>query len=555
MIYWVTINLFVFVSVRIFSARNAGWSKAIYPYACGLFFLTSTNSVSNGGSSSINLDPIDELIALDDDAFLEEIQKATFKYFWDHAHPVSGMARERNTSGDLITSGGSGFGIMAILVGIHRDFISREEGLQRIRKIVTFLQSADRFHGVWPHWMNGNTGKVIPFSARDNGGDLVETAFLLQGLLTARQYFDQDSPEEHQIQDAITELWEAVDWNWYRKQVNQVLTWHWSPDFGFEINLPIRGWNETMICYILGVASPSHPLPPTLYDKGWASNNYTNGNTYYGYKLEVGNQTGGPLFFTHYSFLGLDPRNKRDAYANYFFQGQNQTLINRAWCIENPKDYEGYGPDCWGLTASDDPQGYKAHAPNQGADNGTITPSAALSSIPYTPIESLDAARHFLMVYGERVWGPMGFYDAFNPSHNWYADSYLAIDQGPIICMLENYRSGLLWNYFMRDQEIITALEKVGFIEDGSLTAVHDVYKNLHLFPNPTKGIFFIATEGTPIEVINAFDQTGKLVNFYTNSSGNLTEVNLSKDEGSGLIYINCKSGDRFFTKKIFLNP
>ena len=555
MIYWVTINLFVLLSIRIFSARNAGWSKVIYPYVCCLIFLTTTNSVSNGGSSSLNLDPIDELLTLDDDALLEEIQKATFQYFWDFAHPASGMARERNTSADLVTSGGSGFGIMAILVGIHRDFISREEGLQRLELIISFLQTADRFHGAWPHWINGNSGKVIPFSDRDNGGDLVETAFLLQGLLTARQFFNKDTPEENQIRSAITDLWEAVDWNWYRKQVNQVLTWHWSPDFGFEINLPIRGWNETMICYILGIASPTHPLPPTLYQKGWANTNYTNGNTYYGYKLEVGNGTGGPLFFTHYSFLGFDPRDKRDAYANYFFQGQNQTLINRAWCIENPKNHQGYGPDCWGLTASDDPQGYQAHAPNQGADNGTITPSAAISSIPYTPIQSIEAIRHFLLVYRERVWGKMGFYDAFNPGQNWYADSYLAIDQGPIICMIENYRSGLLWDYFMRDDEILDALEKIGFTEDYSLTGVNDVYENLNIFPNPSSGSIYLASEHTPVEVIRAFDHTGKAMSYQVNASGNVTEISFSDNQSAGMIYLNFKSGARVLTRKIFLNP
>lgn len=555
MIYWVSINLFIFISLRIYTARKPGWSKLLYPYFCSFFLLTLSYPASNGGASIQNTDPVDDLLMLEDDALLEEIQKATFKYFWDFAHPVSGLARERNTSGDLVTSGGSGFGIMAVLVGIHRDFITRQEGLLRLQKIVSFLSSADRFHGAWPHWMNGNTGQVIPFSARDNGGDLVETAFLIQGLLTAREYFDQNNPQEDLLRQDITTLWEGVEWNWYRKQVNQVLSWHWSPTFAFDINLPLRGWNETLIAYILGIASPTNTLPPTMYKNGWASSgNYLNGRTFYGYKLEVGDDTGGPLFFTHYSFLGFDPRDKRDAYANYFFQGQNQTLVNRAWCIDNPKGYEGYGPDCWGLTASDDPTGYKAHAPDHASDNGTITPTAALSSMPYTPLESIAAARHFLSFYRNDVWGPMGFYDAFNPSENWFASSYLAIDQGPIICMIENYRSGLLWDYFMRNEEITIALEKIGFTEDGSLTGIDQVNPGFIIYPNPSEGIIYLKSDDHSEMILVLTDLSGKRVSFSSSSRGDLTKIQLTESQISGLIYLSVISGNQMTTKKLFLN-
>lgn len=555
MIYWVTINLFILLSLRTFSSSRRGYLKAWYPYLCGLFFLTFTNSVSNGVVAGGHLDPIDELLMLEDEQLLDEIQKATFKYFWDFAHPGSGMARERNTSGDLVTTGGSGFGVMAIIVGIHRHYITREEGLDRVEKMVGFLSSADRFHGAWPHWINGNTGKVIPFSARDDGGDLVETAFMIQGLLTARSYFNQDTPEEAKLRLDITELWETVDWNWYRKQVNQVLTWHWSPNYGFEINLPLRGWNETMIAYILGIASPSHPLPSNMYEKGWASNQYENGRTYYGYKLEVGNGTGGPLFFTHYSFLGFDPRNKRDAYANYFFQGRNQTLINRAWCMDNPKGFAGYGPNSWGLTASDDPQGYKAHAPNSSDDNGTITPSAALSSTPYTPAESIAAARHFLDTHREKIWGPMGFYDAFNPSQGWYANSYLAIDQGPIICMIENYRSGLLWDYFMRINEIIQAIDKIGFETDSSLTATDEVEDQIIIYPNPSDGEFIIQYTDRPPEHIQVFDPSGsKVLTSVTTGAGQLT-IHLSDKLNEGIYYLVMKNAKSYITTKLLISP
>jgi len=407
-----------------------------------------------------------------DEELLTMVQEYTFRYFWNFAHPSSGLMRERNTSGKIVTMGGSGFGVMAILVGIERGFITWEEGLERLVEIVAFLEGADRFYGVFPHWMNGETGEVIPFSAKDDGGDIVETAFLAEGLLTVREYFDGDSPNEVVLRQKITNIWEEINWDWYRNN-GDVMLWHWSPVHGFALNHQIRGWNETMIVYLLGIASPSQSIPASLYNSGWTGGNYENGNTIYGYTLDVGSLTGGPLFFAHYSFMGFDPRYVRDEYANYFTQNKNHTLINRAYCIDNPGNYEGYSDVCWGLTASDDPLvGYLAHEANLNRDNGTITPTAAISSMPYTPNESLAALKYFYRELGDKLWGPMGFYDAFNLSEDWYATSYLAIDQGPIICMIENYRTQLLWNNFMKNPEINEALDKIGFVPDSSLTSV-----------------------------------------------------------------------------------
>ncbi len=502
-------------------------------------------------------DEIERLLALEDDELLHAVQEQTFRYFWDFAHPLSGMIRERNTSGDLVTTGGSGFGVMAILVGIHRGFISYEDGLARINKVVDFLTNADRFHGAWPHWMNGVTGKVIPFSPRDDGGDLVETAFMLEGLLTARSFFDASTVEQQQLRMKITELWEAVEWNWYRKQVQQNLFWHWSPNVGFELNLAIRGWNEAMIAYVLGVASPTHPLPVSTFAKGWAGGAYANGQTYYGLKLELGRGSGGPLFFTHYSFLGLDPREMKDDYANYFFQGQNQTLINRAYCIENPENHAGYGPNCWGLTASDDPAGYHAHAPNTVDDNGTITPSAAISSIVYTPEASIGVIRHLLTTYGEKVWGPMGFFDAFNESQNWFADSYLAIDQGPIICMIENHRSSLLWNHFMNNREIIEALSRIGFVRDSSTTASLQIDESkIRLYPNPTDD--YLVIEGDHLRQfrgqISLKDQNGRVVtDWLIKEPLELERLEIPQKIPSGIYLISCQSASRTTVKKLMI--
>jgi len=406
---------------------------------------------------------VDLPIAANPDSLLmDTVQQQTFKYFWDDADPASGMAKERNTS-SVVTTGGSGFGVMAILVGIHRNFISREQGLDRVLKIVGFLEKADRFHGAWGHWMNGNTGKVHPFSLYDNGGDLVETAFMIQGLLTAKEFFNGTDAKETDLRARIQKLWEGVDWNWYRKDGQNVLYWHWSPNYGWKMNMPIRGWNEALIIYVLAASSPTHPIPASVYDLGWASKGaiLRNGNTYEGVVLPLGPAYGGPLFFSHYSFLGLNPHGLKDKYADYFLQNKNQSLINYLYCVRNPKNFYGYSENVWGLTASDDPKGYKAHSPTN--DNGTITPSAAISAIVYTPVQSLRAMHYFYDHLKDKIWGEYGFYDAFNLQDNWYAKSYLAIDQGPIIIMIENYRSALLWNNFMKNTDVQKGLDKLGF--------------------------------------------------------------------------------------------
>ncbi len=409
------------------------------------------------------LDPSDKFPRISDDQLLTLIQQQTFKYFWDFAHPASGLARERNTSGDLVTSGGSGFGIMAIVTCIHRNFISRAEGLARMQMIVDFLKNkADKFHGAFPHWLNGATGKVIPFSAKDNGADLVETAFLMQGLITARQYFNTADAAETALRNDITALYNAVEWSWFRRGNENVLYWHWSPDYQWEMNHPIRGWNEALIVYVLAASSPAYAISKTIYDAGWAQNgNIRNGNSYYGIQLPLGPSNGGPLFFSHYSFLGLNPTGFTDAYANYWTQNVAHSKINHSYSISNPKGFYGYSDSCWGLTASDDPGGYLAHEPNN--DNGTISPTAALSSFPYTPTESMKALKFFYYKLGDKIWKEYGFVDAFNLEIPWLADSFLAIDQGPIIVMIENYRSGLLWNLFMSAPEIKKGLRDLGF--------------------------------------------------------------------------------------------
>ncbi len=419
---------------------------------------------------------------ISDSALLNIVEKQTFRYFWEGAEPTSGMARERINMDDIypendkniVTIGGSGFGIMAILVGIERKFITREQGFQRMKKIVHYLETSDRFHGAWPHWMNGETGKAKPFGRKDDGADLVETSYLIQGLLCARQYFKNGNRAEKELSTQIDQLWKAVEFNWFQHGQN-VLYWHWSPDYGWEMNFPVHGVNECMIMYVLAASSPTFSIDSSVFHQGWANNGgIKQEHQAYGYPLKLRYQgdfpNGIPLFWTQYSFLGLNPHGLKDRYTNYWEENTNQTLINYKWCVANPKNNKGYGQNNWGLTASYSTVGYAAHAPDSTSDLGVISPTAALSALPYTPKQSLKALRHWYEDMNKKLWGSYGFYDAFSEKDNWYPQKYLAIDQGPEIVMVENYRTGLLWKLFMSCPEIQKGLRKLDFQLQAILT-------------------------------------------------------------------------------------
>jgi len=413
-------------------------------------------------------------IALSDDSLLTLIQKQTFDYFREGAEPNSGMAPERiHLDGEypqndkhIVTSGGSGFGIMALLVGIERGFITREEGVQQISKMTDFLGTADRFHGAWPHWMDGRTGKTKPFSKKDDGGDLVETAFLAAGLITAREYFKDGSESEQHLANRMDSLWRGIEFDFYTHGRN-VLYWHWSPNYGWEMDFPVGGYNECLIMYVLGASSPTHPIKKAVFDEGWARKGAIKSDQiYYDLELvldhyETNDDPVGPLFWAHYSYLGLDPRGLTDQYGDYWKLNQNHALIHYRYCVENPEGYKGYGPDCWGLTSSYSMRGYAGHRPER--DLGVISPTAALSSFPYTPKESMAFLRFLYDASRDSLIGKFGPYDAFSFEYNWKEDRYLAIDQGPIPVMIENHRTGMIWNLFMQAPEIQYGLSKLGF--------------------------------------------------------------------------------------------
>ncbi|HTR30028.1 MAG TPA: glucoamylase family protein [Puia sp.] len=412
-----------------------------------------------------SIDSSDKFPRISDSALLTLVEQQTFNYFWSGADQNSGMAKER-TSQTQVTTGGSGFGVMSMLAAAERGFITRSQALGRISTIVDFLGgSATTFHGAFSHWINGSTGATIPFGTQDDGGDIVETSYLIAGLLCARQYFNSTTdPDEISLRSAINTIYSKVDWNWYRQNGQNVLYWNWSPTYNFAINVQVSGWSEALIAYVLAASAPtdSFAIPKIVYDNGWARNGAEkNGNAYYGITLPLGPAYGGPLFFAHYSFLGINPNGLSDAYANYRTQDTAHALINYTYCVRNPEGFNGYGSNCWGLTASDDNAGYSAHAP--GNDDGVITPTAAISSLPYTPAESMNALRFFYYKLGDKIWGQYGFIDAFNLSKVWFDNDYLAIDQGPEVVMIENYRSGLLWNLFMSCPEIQKGMKNLGF--------------------------------------------------------------------------------------------
>jgi hypothetical protein len=411
---------------------------------------------------------------LSESALLDTIQYQTFNYFWDGAEPNSGLARERLHMDDAyptspkntVTTGGSGFGLMAILVGVERGWISREEAFNRYTKIVNFLEKSDRFHGAWSHWIDGETGKMYPFGKKDNGGDLVETAFLVQGLLTVAEYFKNGNEQEKELVAKIDKLWREVEWSWYTKGGEDVLYWHWSPEYEWEMNFPVGGYNECLIMYILAASSPTYPITKEVYEKGWARDGkIVSDKTYYDEALvldyyEHSDAPIGPLFWAHYSYLGLNPKGLSDQYADYWELTQNHAKIHHKYAIDNPKNYKGYGDSLWGFTSSYSMKGYAGHRP--GDDRGVVSPTAALSSFPYTSKASMNVLENIYKNHDSLV-GKYGPYDAFSLEYNWYLPRYLAIDQGPIPVMIENYRTGLLWKLFMQNKDVKVGLDKLGF--------------------------------------------------------------------------------------------
>ncbi len=412
---------------------------------------------------------------MSDDELLTMVQEASFRYYWDGAEPHSSMALESQPGPDnLVAMGASGFGVMALVVAVDRGFITRQEGLERMQRITAFLSHADRFHGVWPHFLDGTTGHVISlFGIYDDGADLVETSFMMQGLLTARQYFNAATPGETALRDTINTLWRGVEWDWFRATPKRdALYWHWSPHYAFHIANRLEGWNEVMITYMLAIASPTHAVPASLYHTGYTREGvgtpYGIQHTYFGIPLTQGYvpNSPGPLFFTQYSYMGYDPRGVRDKYSNYFRNNTNEARVSQAYSIANPKHFKGYGANSWGLTAVDGPDDrYHEYKPFD-EDDGTIAPTGAIASYAYTPEASLLALKHWYRDLGAQTWSIYGFRDAFNEQQNWYSATNMGLNQAPQTVMIENGRTGLIWKTFMSSPEIRPMQQAIGLIAD-----------------------------------------------------------------------------------------
>jgi len=410
------------------------------------------------------------------DILLTEIQEASFRYFYDFRHPVSGLAREKtpfrkiesideltpNYVGrirglrNLCTTGASGMGMFNLIVGVERGFITRQEGIDWSLQMLRFLDTeADHFHGAFSHWLDGGTGETYHFAGiEDNGADIVETAFMASGFIVLREYFRGDSRDEREIRRLSDSLWRGIEWDWFvtEKSRGGSLFWHWSPQYGWDKNHSVRGFNEAQIVYILALASPTHAVEPRSYYQGWMHKNYGQKRTEFGVPMSLGRGLGGPLFFTHYSYLGFDPKSISYEGQSYFEHFQKFCEVQVKYAESKADRFKGYGP-LWGLTSSTDRKGYAGHAPGS-RDNGTIAPTAAISSMPYLPEESLEFLELLYVKYAELLWRDFGFTDAFNLSQNWTAETLIGIDAGPIAPMIENHRSGLCRKIFMRAPEI-----------------------------------------------------------------------------------------------------
>lgn len=422
-----------------------------------------------------------------DEELIDMFQRYAFRYFWEGAHQNTGMISERSNGDDkIVASGATGMGLMAMIVAGERGYRPSEEIKNRVLSILGFLENCERHHGAWSHWYDANTYQTQPFSTYDDGGDIVETSFVAVALIALRNYYTGSDSKSVQIREKAGRLWREIDWNWYRNGNQNVLYWHWSPNYNFQMNLKVTGWNESLVTYIMAASSPENQIPEAVYHQGWTRNgSMVNPRTFYGYPVRLSPDWGGPLFWIHYTHLGINPHSLSDNYADYWEECVNTVKVHIEYAVENPKGHANYSEKNWGLTASDDPYGYTAHAPFVN-DNGTISPTAALSSMPYTPAESIKALKYFYRERGNELFGKYGPYDAFNDNLGWIQKSYIGINQAPIVIMLENYRTGLLWDIVMKDHDLQAGLQKLGFTY--LVSAVSEKLKDssgFKIYPNP----------------------------------------------------------------------
>ena len=426
---------------------------------------------------------------------LDEWQHKTFNFFHEGASST-GMTLEGNERGDVVTIGGSGFGLMAIIIGSERGWITRTQAAEQTQKIVRFLGKAERFKGMWSHWYNPD-GTSHPFGDQVKTGDIVESAYMAAGLLTASEYYTGSTAVETEIRDSVNSFWNTMDWKFYTGNAN-VLHWLWFSEKN-SIEMDVRGWNETWVTYSMALGAPSpHNISQDVYTQGWLSGGgiYHTNRSFYGYDLPLGEDKGGPMFFAHYSFLGLNPRKIEDQYVNYWKQNVAHTMINRHYCIVDAPAAYKYDDKNWGLTAcygaKPDLWNYNARSPLN--DDGVIAPTAALSSYPYTPFYSTQVL--FQLAANSLVNGTYGFADAYCPQTSTSERKHLAIDQGPIVVMMENYRSGLIWNLLMKNEHVKAGLllagikEKPVYSQGFHLATINTITNEYDVMRHPDRELY-----------------------------------------------------------------
>jgi hypothetical protein len=388
---------------------------------------------------------------LRDDPFLEELERANFRYFWEQANPETGLVRDRCNvrrpdKSAVASIAATGFGLTALCIGVERKFITRSEAQQRVLNTLRFLwKKLPNHRGLFYHWANVETGQRI----WDSEVSSVDTAILLCGILTSRQYFPH--PEIHEL---ASEIYNRVDWNWLSEDT-PILPYGWSPEAGF-LQYRWDDYSELMMMYLLGLGSDAHPLPANAWDSWKRSIFEYDGVRYIG--------SFAPLFIHQYSQAWFDFRGKRDRYADYFKNSIIATRVHRQFCLDLASQFPDYSEDLWGITASDSIKGYAVWGgpPAIGPIDGTVVTCAAGGSLPFLPEEAMRVLKTIKDRYGQGTWSDYGFVDAFNPLTQWYDTDVIGIDVGVTMVMVENARTAFVWETFMKNPEAKRGMERAG---------------------------------------------------------------------------------------------
>ena len=418
-----------------------------------------------GGRSVLALPPVLPPVLAGDAAFLETLQRTAFDFFWQEANPRNGLIRDRTRPDSKCSIAAVGFGLSALPIGVEHGWVSRADAAQRT--VTTLRTFAHGPQGPEAAGTLGHRGWFYHFLEMDTARrawkcelSSIDTALLLAGVVDAGQFFDRGDPVEREIRDLGTRLVSAVDWEWMRDS-GDTLTMGWHPETGF-IRSRWRGYNEAMILYLLALGAPSNPLP----SRAWTAWTETySWQTHHGQSYVVF-----PHLFVHqYSHCWVDFRGIADAAMaahgiDYFENSRRATLAQQAYAKANPLGHPGYGDRVWGFTACDGPDGYAARgAPPADHEDGTIAPTAAGGSLPFAPEICLPTLREFHARWGRELWTCYGFRDAFNVRSNWFASDVLGIDQGPILLMAENHRTGATWRRMQRSPILQRGLAAAGF--------------------------------------------------------------------------------------------